>query len=197
MITRVYFCIPGRDKAGLDGATWEKLPDTETAIRRESATGVDARSRSARTYSEVTSPKIKSKAEKVIPTDPSALSFLSAPRPGESKEEYLSRLSSLAPVAKEGKMVKKEEIDVGKANAKELLDKTLYHVLTDILSLELDDRHARWCHLLHVKDCDKWIRFEELNLSEFENMEYESNGGIIKFTKPDIDRFKRLNEFIQ
>ena len=28
-------------------------------------------------------------------------------------------------------------------------------------------------------------------------MEYESNGDIIKFTDPDIDRFKRLNEFIQ
>ena len=66
----------GRDKAGLDGAAWEKIPDTETAIRRESVTGVDARSRSARTYSEVTSPK--SKAEKVIPTDPSALFILSA-----------------------------------------------------------------------------------------------------------------------
>ena len=99
-----------------------------------------------------------------------------------------------------GKMVKEEEIDIGKADTKDpsqLLDKTLYHVLTDILSLELDDRHARWCHLLHAKDCDKWIRFEELNLSDFENMEYESNGDIIKFTEPDIDRFKRLNEFIQ
>ena len=98
-------------------------------------------------------------------------------------------------------MVKQEKrTAVGKVNANDpswLLDKTLYHVLTDILSLELDDRHARWCHLLHAKDCDKWIRFEELNLSDFENMEYKSNGDIIKFTEQEIDGFKQLNEFIQ
>ena len=35
--------MPGRDKAGLDGAAWEKLPDIEIAIRTESATGTDAR----------------------------------------------------------------------------------------------------------------------------------------------------------
>ena len=89
-------------------------------------------------------------------------------------------------------MVKQEGTAVGKVDANnpsQLLNKTLYHVLTDILSLELDDRHARWCHLLHAKDCDKWIRFEELNLSDFENMEYESNGDIIKFTEPDVILF--------
>ena len=94
--------MPGRDKAGLDGAAWEKLPGTEIAIRTESATGADARTRAdARTtYSEVTAPKIKSKGEKVN-KDPSALSLLSDPPPGVSKEEIITRIK----MDKEGKAV--------------------------------------------------------------------------------------------
>ena len=76
--------MPGRDKAGLDGAAWEKLPGTEIAIRTELATGADARS----TYSQVTAPKTKSTEEK----DPSALLLLSDPPSGESKEEVISRI---------------------------------------------------------------------------------------------------------
>ena len=64
--------MPGRDKAGLDGAAWEKLPGTEIAIRTESATGADART----TYSQVTASKIESKEEKENPKDPSALLLL-------------------------------------------------------------------------------------------------------------------------
>ena len=67
--------MPGRDKAGLDGAAWEKLPDTEIAIRTETATGADART----TYSQVAA--TKSTEEKVKPTDPGALSLLSDPPP--------------------------------------------------------------------------------------------------------------------
>ena len=72
-----------RDKTGLDGIAWKDLPDTETAKRRESATGAEARN-TARTYSQVTSPKIKRKTEKVTPTDPSVLTPLLRQLPGES-----------------------------------------------------------------------------------------------------------------
>ena len=81
--------MPGRDKAGLDGAAWEKLPGTEIAIRTESATGADART----TYSQVTAPKMESKEEKVNPKDPGALLLLSDPPPGESKEKIISRIN--------------------------------------------------------------------------------------------------------
>ena len=92
----------GRDKTGLDRAAWENLdPHTAIAQRRESTTGVEARSRNNnQSYLEVTSPKVENKTEESNPTDPSALSLLSGPRPGEDKKEYLSRLSSFAPVAK-------------------------------------------------------------------------------------------------
>ena len=127
--------MPGRDKAGLDGAAWEKLPDTETAIRRESATGVDARSRSARTYSEVTSPKVESKTEKSNPTDPSTLLLLSNPRPGKSKEEIISRIKM---DSNEGKAVSKA--DEGKSeiegtSAADTFDLALIHIQTVLLGM--------------------------------------------------------------
>ena len=124
-------------------------PATAIAQRRDSTTGIEARS-----YLQVTTPKIESTTKETKP-DLGVLTLIQ--RPGESKEEYLSRLSSFAPIAKTGKMVKQEDGE-GKVNANDpsrLLDKTLYHVLTDILSLELDDWHVRWCYLLHTKDCDK------------------------------------------
>ena len=61
-----------RDKTGLDGIAWKDLVDKETAKRRESATGAEARNRS--TYSQITS--LKSKIEKIIPTDFGALTAL-------------------------------------------------------------------------------------------------------------------------
>ena len=84
------FCMP-RDKTGLDGIAWKDLPETETAKRRKSATGADARNRN--TYLQVT--KTKNKAEKVIPTDFGALTALQ--RPGEIKRNFMTRVSSFFP----------------------------------------------------------------------------------------------------
>ena len=76
----IYFCMP-RDKTGLDGTAWN-LQDTETAKRRESTTGADARNRS--TYSQVTAPKPE---KKIIPTDFGVLTALQEGR--EKSKNYL------------------------------------------------------------------------------------------------------------
>ena len=55
-----------RDRTGLDGTAWKDLQDTETAKRRESTTGIDARNRRTYTYSQVTAPKPE---KKIIPMD--------------------------------------------------------------------------------------------------------------------------------
>ena len=144
-----------RGKTGLNGTAWKDFPDTETARRRESATGAEARNRSM--YSQITSPKSKSKTEKVIPMDFDVLTTLQ--RPGERKEKFISRVSSFLPLPEKGKMVKQEQeatvgkanitgikkeeetTDVGKANegsAAILFDKPLFHVLTHILQLKID-----------------------------------------------------------
>ena len=119
--------MPTGKDPGLDGRHWQDLdPHTAIAQRRDSSTGIEARS-----YLEATSsPQAESKTEETKPTDLGVLTPLQ--RPGESKEEYLSRLSSFGPVAKKGKMVKQEEgTAVNKANdPSQLLNKTLYHVLT-------------------------------------------------------------------
>ena len=74
--------------------------------------------------------------------DPSVLTPLIGCPPEESKEKHLSRITSFLPLPRSGKMDTQQgqEIAVGKANAKktnanspsQLLDKPLYHDLTEI-----------------------------------------------------------------
>ena len=90
-----------KDKTGLNGTAWKHLPDTEIVKRTKSATGVEARDKSAKTHSQVTAPKIKCKAEKEA--DFGELVRLQRQYPQESREDFLERLSSLAPVVKRGK----------------------------------------------------------------------------------------------
>ena len=140
-----------RDKTSLDGTAWKDLLNMETAKRRESATGADARNRN--TYSQVNSPKAKNKSKKIIPTDPSTLSLLSVPCPGESEEEILSRI----------KMSKGEEKPVGEANqtkAADLLDLPLIYILIVLLGLRLDNRHTRVRDILYANECDTWKLFD-------------------------------------
>ena len=101
-----------RDKTGLDGIAWKDLPETETAKRRKSATGADARNRN--TYSQVT--KTKNKTERVILTDFGALTALQ--RPGKIKRKFITRVSSFFPLSEKGKMIKEEATDVVKADEK-------------------------------------------------------------------------------
>ena len=162
--------MPGRDKAGLDGAAWEKLPGTEIAIRTDSATGTDTMSRSTKTYSEVTSPKSKAQ-EVILTTDPGALALLQ--HPGEGKEEYIARLASFSPKKEKmtdvGKTDAKKE-DVGKANAikaKDLFDMSLIHVLTILLGLQLDTRHARVGNILNANECYGWSDFKNKHVYEW------------------------------
>lgn len=84
----------GKDP-GLDRPNWIFLdPSKTTTQRRESATGVNARSRNTRTYSQVTSPDIKSKTEENKPMDSNVLTLLGNHLLRESKEENLSKITS-------------------------------------------------------------------------------------------------------
>ena len=184
--------MPGRVKAGLDGAAWEKIPDTETAIRRQTTTGVEARSRDNRTYLdrsrdnrtylEATSPKIREskKEEKVNQKDPGALSLLSDPPPGENKEDIISRI----------KMVK-EEIDVGKDDAEgidlgkadegkivvskvnqnddeEILDDDLEHVLCFLFYPSDDERSSKMRKIFLQHGIKRWDEFMLSNKQDFQ-----------------------------
>ena len=175
--------MPGRDKAGLDGAAWEKLPGTEIAIRTESATGVEARTGAdARTtYSEVTAPKIKSTEEKLNPKDPSALLLLSDPPPGASKEEVITRIK-MDSNSNEGKAV--GGADEGKSEIEEIsaadtFDLALIHVLTVLLSMQLDGRHSRVRNILRVNGIVTWSDFTDLTQEELLKSEYEDDAGTI------------------
>ena len=141
--------MPTGKEPGLDGRHWQDLdPNTAIAQRRDSTTGIEARS-----YLQATTPKIESTTKETKP-DLGVLTLIQ--RPGESKEEYLSRLSSFAPVAEKEKMepedgivgkadtggmkVKKEKVGKAEAGSAAILfDKKLFYVLTTILRLQLDD----------------------------------------------------------
>ena len=99
-----------RDSTGLDGTAWKDLQNTETAKRRESTTGVDARNR--RTYSQATAPKPEKK--KIIPTDFGVLTALQEGR--DKSKNYLSRqVARYFPLSERRKMVKEEKEKMMKA----------------------------------------------------------------------------------
>ena len=101
----------GKD-TDLDGHKWNNLdPTTTTAQRRESVTGVEAQQKNTRSYSQVTSPDIKSKTKtEEVTKDPGVLTLLSNHRPGESKYDILSRIT----IKLDTKL--SEEKVIGKAN---------------------------------------------------------------------------------
>ena len=89
--------MPGRDKVGLDGSAWKNLdPLTAIAQRRETTTGVEARSKDNRTYLEATKTK-------TIPTDFGELTALQ--QAGEKSRTHLTRVASFMPQSREEKMM--------------------------------------------------------------------------------------------
>ena len=101
--------MPTGKEPGLDGRHWQDLdPHTAIAQRRDSTTGIEARS-----YSQVTAPKIESTTKETKP-DIGVLTHLQLP--DESKQDYLSRLSSFVPIGKTGKIMEPEDKAVGMAD---------------------------------------------------------------------------------
>ena len=182
--------MPGRDKAGLDGAAWEKLPDTEIAIRTASATGADARS----TYSQVTAPKTESKEEK----DPSALLLLSDPPPGASKEEVIARIK-MDSNSNEGKAVggaDEGKSEIEETSAADTFDLALIHVLSVLLSMQLDGRHSRVRNILRVNGIVTSVDLFNITQAELLRSEYEDDAGtIFRFDRSDRRKLRWVHPF--
>ena len=193
--------MPGRDKAGLDGSNWRILdPHTAIAQRRETTTGVEARSRDKRTYLEVTSPRIESKTKETKPTD---LGVLTPIHTGEGNKEYLSRLASYAQPKE--KMMKEEETIVGKADAStnntkpEKLDAVLRHVLTNVSNLDLKGRHWIFEAIFLSNRIFDWEDFElyEDKINQLADLTYtDKKGKKIDFKIHDVGRLRKLLKFM-
>ena len=194
-----------RDRTGLDGTAWKDSQDTETARRRESTTGVDARNR--KTYSQVTAPKPE---KKIIPKDFGVLTALQEGR--EKSKNYLSRqVARYFPLSGRRKMVKEEKgammkqeqemvtTDMGKANgtADKLFDKKLYHVLTVISNLKLDGGHIKYRDILYNNNVITWDDFNDFDgIDEIKNLKYtDGQGNVVEFLKREKNRLTKLWNF--
>ena len=120
----------GRDKTGLDGRHWQNLnPRTPIAQRRDSTTGVKARSRDNQTYLEATSPqRPKSTTPQDTQTDFRCLTALTTRGEDKNRRTFVTKIAkgigmkleeeeAVISKADSAKMVIKEEpVDVGKAD---------------------------------------------------------------------------------
>ena len=160
--------MPTGKEPGLDRRHWQDLdPNTAIAQRRDSTTGIEARS-----YSQVTAPKTKSTEEKVNPKDPGALLLLSDPPSGVSKEEVISRIKmdtnegKAVGKADEEETVVKQEIN--QSNDEEILDDELEHVICCLFYPKSDAKSTRMRKIFLQQDITKWDEFIFSNKQDFQ-----------------------------
>ena len=94
----------------------------------------------------------------------------------------------------------RKESAVGKANAtkaKDLFDLPLIHVLTVLLGLQLDTRHARVRNILNANECYGWSDFKNKHVDEWLKEEYNDtqSGIIFRFNRFDRERFNWVRNF--
>ena len=209
----------GRDKTGLDRAAWENLdPHTAIAQRRETTTGVEARSRNNnRSYLEAASPRAESTTPQNTQTDFHCLTALTTRGKDENRRAFLTKITNgigVEPeeatvvgktdtqmIKQEGslKVKKEEDADVSKAEAGSaaiLFDKPLFHVLTVILRLKLDNQYSYIREYLQLRKCEYWEDLENHILGEYAAIEDPDTGKIHKFPDRDYKLFSKLERFM-
>lgn len=95
----------------------------------------------------------------------------------------------------------KQEAIVAKANVNSaaiLLDRSLFQVLINILSLEFDTPHSRIWDILCANEYVGWDVFINLTINDLKNLQYNDaiSGNVIKFKEFVIKLFTMLHKFI-
>ena len=92
-------------------------------------------------------------------------------------------------------MTTKDKTDVANANTKSaaiLFDKKLFHVLTVILRLKLDDRHSYIRDYLRLRKCEYWEDLENHILGNYVAVKDPDTGKIHKLPDRDCKLFSKL-----
>ena len=95
--------------------------------------------------------------------------------------------------------IKKEDTNMGKAdvgNAAILFDKPLFHVLTVILRLKLDNRHSHIRKYLCLRKCEYWEDLEIHILGNYIAVKDPNTGEVPKLPDRDCKLFSKLDLFI-